>query len=47
MSLSFHMPMLIVYEKYNDRRLGTYIIEHVKSIQIERYVDQEPLAFCT
>jgi hypothetical protein len=39
--------MLIVYEKYNDHRSGTYSTACIKSTRIEHDVDQEPLAFCT
>jgi hypothetical protein len=41
-----------VYEKYNDVLIGSPLLflrgaARVKSIRVERDIDQEPLAFCT
>jgi hypothetical protein len=45
-ALAFHMSMIAVYEKYNDRRSGDCKVAHVKSTRIESDVNQESLAFC-
>jgi hypothetical protein len=52
MLLSFHMPMMSVYEKYNDVLIESPLffvcgIVSVKSIRVERDVDREPPTFCT
>jgi hypothetical protein len=49
--IAFHTLMINVYEKYNDVMIeGSLLfvrsIVHVKSIEVEWYINQEPLAFC-
>jgi hypothetical protein len=50
--LSFHTPIMNLYEKYNDILIGSHIhFVHgavcVKSIRVEQDIDREPLAFYT
>jgi hypothetical protein len=47
MSLAFHTPMLIVYEKYNERQSGACNTARIKSTRIDCDIDWEPVAFCT
>jgi hypothetical protein len=47
---AFHTSMMNVYEKYNDILIWSALLfvcgtAHVKSISVERDVDQEPLVF--
>jgi hypothetical protein len=52
MPLAFHMPMMNVYEKYNDVLIGSPLlfvrgIARVKSIRVEPDINWESLTFCT
>jgi hypothetical protein len=46
MHLAFHMLMITVYEKYNDRQSGTCKTAGIKGTRIKQDTNREPLALC-